>query len=137
MGLKDWLQRQKDKVQKSADELKDPKKKQEIDIERTQQALELAQKGVAAYQNAAEKYDKAKETAAERLKGMEPLAEAIDEKTEKAVQTGKKLVGGLTNKWKQMRGGKKDQTPPAPAANDDANAPEQQPKPKGNTPGGR
>lgn len=133
MGLRDILKKAKDKAQKAADDLKDPNKKEELDIERTQKALEMTQRGMAAYQNATEKFDAAKEKVAKKIEGMEPVAEAIDEKTSKIVNTGKKAVTGLTDKWKKWRGGK-------PAANEDTPPPAQKsnsgnkPKTGGNTP---
>lgn len=134
MGLKDILKKAKDKAQKAADDLNDPDKKEELDIERTQKALEMAQRGMAAYQNATEKFDSAKERVAKKLEGIEPVAEAIDEKASKIVNTGKNAVSGLTDKWKKFRGGKKsaanEDTPP-PAQKDNSG---NKPKTGGNTP---
>jgi len=134
MGLRDILKKAKDQAQKAADDLKDPNKKEELDIERTQKALEMAQRGMAAYQNATEKFDAAKERAAKKLQDLEPVAEAIDEKASQIVNTGKKAVSGLTDKWKKLRGGKKpatnEDTPP-PAQKDSGN---KGPKTGSNTP---
>ena len=134
MGLRDILKAAKDKAKKAADDLKDPNKKEELDIERTQKALEMAQRGMAAYQSATERFDAAKEKAARKLEDLEPVAEAIDEKATKIVNGGKKAVSGLADKWKKLRGGKK------PAANEDTPPPAQKdtgnkgPKTNGNTP---
>lgn len=126
MGLKNFVDRMKKRAKESAEELKDPEKREALQVKRAQQALDFAHKTVATFQSASEKVDSAKEKAADILEQAEPTAEAIDKAASDIAEKGKTALKNLRDRF-----GKKDDTTDTTAENDNTAAPKNaQPKTK-------
>lgn len=127
MGMKDWLDKLKQKAEDHNKEETDPakiraakKEANERTMKRTAKAIELAQKGLKTYNNVSKKVgditDAAAEKTAELAEKAKPAAEKIDGALEKAGHAASgafnavknTVTGGIDAAGKKLDEAKKD-----------------------------